>query len=97
MYCANAYSGTYMYEALTTDPTGLKFRAAFKECYSFYDIYTGNGYTLNPITGEAATYKELLYPNKFFRDFAQDAIVAVDLQIGANYLSAEVDAYCGTL
>ena len=93
-YCASAYDGTYMRDAMTMDPSGLKFRAALEQCYSFFDIYQGTGYTINPVSGEASKCKEFLYPNKYFKDFAQDDIVAIDLQLGVNYEPAEIDSMC---
>lgn len=45
-YCEStrALDGHFMKNALTMDPTGVKFRAALEACFSFYDVFQGNGY-----------------------------------------------------
>lgn len=105
-WCASTYdvSSGVMAQAMS-DPTGMMFRAALDACFSFFDVFTGNGYTYNAATGTADKCREYLYPSRSWvlaqpvsdgeevddLQAASEAVtvVALNLSLGANFVDQE--------
>ena len=64
-YCSETHPNpAVMRDAMTTDPTGVKFRAALEACFSFFTVYTGTGYSYDERVGGPGRCREYLYPTR---------------------------------
>ena len=61
-YCTATYSNPAMMQQAMSDPTGLQVRAALYACFSFFDVFTGVGYTYDSHIQGPGKCREYLFP-----------------------------------
>ena len=88
LYAANS---AYMQEAMS-EPTGLQFRAALYACFSFFDVFMGNGYTYDAHIQGPGKCREYLFPVRNIQLVAQPQLMQYIGNTQVDAASAQQDS-----